>query len=162
MANSYRLMTLKQMVVPNGRLSRTQYLLHITISGVLMVALLIAVMIFYIPLDLTGIPRPLRISAITLAIVPLALFTLFLTIKRAHDLGMPAVVVTPMFISAPFLVARAAFPDAPEALESAVNVTTEIVRTANIGMGFYFLLAPGEKGGNRYGPDPLTDEAHAP
>lgn len=156
MTNSYRLMTLKQMVVPDGRLSRTQYLLHMTISGVLFMALFIAVLIFYIPLDLTGIPRALRIGAITLAIAPLGIFTLFLTVKRAHDLGMPAVVVTPMFISVPFLVARAAFPEAPEALERAVNITTDIVRTANIGMGFYFLLAPGEKGLNRYGPAPLA------
>ena len=156
MTNSYRLMTLKQMVLPEGRLSRTQYLLHMTISGVLFMALFIAFLIFYIPLDIAGIPRALRIGVITLAMAPLGIFTLFLTVKRAHDLGMPAVVVTPMFISVPFLVARAAFPEAPEALESAVNITTDIVRTANIGMGFYFLLAPGEKGWNRYGPDPLA------
>ena len=156
MTNSYRLMTLKQMVVPNGRLSRTQYLLHMTISGVLFMALFIAFLIFYNPLDFEGIPRTLRIGAMTLAMAPLGIFTLFLTVKRAHDLGMPAVVVTPMFISVPFLVARAAFPEAPEALERAVNITTDIVRTANIGMGFYFLLAPGEKGLNRYGPDPLA------
>lgn len=88
------------------------------------------------------------------AVIPWMLM-LFVQIKRAHDLGMPAIVVTPMFVSFPFLFITAVFPASHDALEMWTFTASGIVKYANIGMGTYFLLAPGEKGRNTYGPDPL-------
>jgi uncharacterized membrane protein YhaH (DUF805 family) len=155
-------MTLKQAVVPDGRLARTQYLLHLAIYCVIIGALLLLLWSNFDIYDLDHQRRTLRIVGMGLVFVLPWLLLVYLNIKRAHDLGMPAIVVAPMFISLPFKYIGIFFPEMPHALETLMDVTDEITKTANIGMGFYFLLAPGEKGGNRYGPDPLTDEAHAP
>jgi uncharacterized membrane protein YhaH (DUF805 family) len=162
MANSYRLMTLKQMVMPDGRLSRTQYLLHLAIYSALVLVLVVLLWSFFDIYDLDQRQRQLRALGIGLIFALPWLLLLYLSMKRAHDLGMPAIVVTPMFISVPFRIAGMFFSELPGTLERLIDITDEITKTANIGMGFYFLLAPGEKGDNRYGPDPLSDNAHNP
>lgn len=157
MTGSWQLMTLKEMVSPQGRLPRTRYLLHVAIYGAVLAALTAWLVVHYVKhVSLDMDYTRLRAGGfLMLAGLP-TLLLLYAAIKRAHDLGMPAIVVTPMFLYYPCSFAAILFGNDVMVMGAITSVGGEISKTAVIGMGFYFLLAPGEKGPNRYGPDPLA------
>lgn len=93
-----------------------------------------------------------------LVMLALAYCIFCLHAKRLHDLGLPAAIALVFIIGMPVgLVAGivsqvGAAPEWLDILEKGLN---ELARDANIGFGAYLLLAPGERGDNRYGEDPL-------
>ncbi len=152
----------QQWLSPYGRLCRKSYFASIVVYIVLAVAIML-------PLTLTmfksswPVPPPSQGDVLTWVgggLVTLALnYCIFcLHAKRLHDLGLPAVIALVFVIGTPVaLVAgfMGHFGNAPEWLDALESGLKEVTRDANIGVGTYLLLAPGERGSNRYGEDPL-------
>ncbi len=153
----------QQWLSPYGRLCRKSYFASIVVYIVF--ALVIILPVTLVSLNSSWHARSSSGADLVIwlgeSLADLALYYCIycLQAKRLHDLGLPAVIALvfviglPVALLAGFLAHFGSAPDWLDALEIGVN---EVTRDANIGVGAYLLLAPGERGDNRYGADPLA------
>ncbi len=151
------LLPLSQLLSASGRINRLQYLAQ---WGLYVAILLPIALIIYLVLDSLSYTHSVALLVGTGGLTYLLTY-LFVCLhaKRLHDLGMPAIISAVLVVAAPLAYISALishFTEVPEAWRVFADTVTEISKDANIGMGAYLLMAPGQPGANKYGADPLA------
>jgi len=142
----------------NGRISRLQYFVYGLIWLVIF-SLAIGGLGFaqYASTgqDVTGLSGILMLGAVQLVLM---YFVFCMAGKRAHDLGWSALICLLFLIDIPIdiaaQVARQYVTLAP-ILETIVKGIDVLANIASMGLGLALTFAPGIRGQNKYGPDPL-------
>ncbi|WKL56145.1 DUF805 domain-containing protein [Asticcacaulis sp. ZE23SCel15] len=113
----------------------------------------------------TSIIQYSNVFAIIGVVGLIALWPVFaITVKRLHDMNLPAVLALGHFIPFPlgflssqFILAQIQSPDSNSALFlSATQITMQIVYFYILALLLVLSLVKGTKGQNRYGSDPLS------
>ena len=157
---------LPQLLSPAGRLSRLQYFIYGLICIVVfMVAagILAAAGAFKVDGD-GNLADTSMVGLASYCVLQLALlWCLFvLDVKRLHDLNWPGVIAILVLIDLPFdmvlEVARNVV-NLPPVLGQVQKIVEIIGKIAAFGVGLFLTFGSGNKGQNKYGPDPLKPPA---
>ncbi len=143
----------------DGRISRLQYFVYGLIWLVIF-SLAIGGLGFaqYASADAhldTGLSGILALGAVQLVLM---YFVFCLGGKRAHDLGWSALICLLFLIDIPVDIAAEAarqYVTLPPAIELIVKGVDLLANIASMGLGLALTFAPGMRGQNKYGPDPL-------
>lgn len=141
-----------------GRISRLQYLVFMLAYIITTYVVLFAVILNRPPAtEYTGID-------ISLLIISGALFTAWMYFgycfqaKRLHDIAWPAALALIYLVQIPVLLAAAwaeYFMTVPDSVTDGVKALQNVCNAAGLIIGLFALFKPGDRGPNKYGPDPL-------
>ncbi len=159
-------LSLSALLSASGRMSRLQYFVYGLIYAAIFFAVFLTAALNGLFMlddngDLTN-PTPMSI-AIYGVIYALFLYGLFgLYAKRLHDLGWPAalgilvIIDIPVDLIVPVAKTYIALPPVVDLVRQGVDLVAKI---ATIGLGLMLTFRPGDRGTNKYGPDPLKPPA---
>jgi uncharacterized membrane protein YhaH (DUF805 family) len=148
----------------SGRMSRLQYFVYSLIYVVLFFAVFVGLGgSGLMPLDAEGDPTG-PASVIIYAIVILLFFygIAGLYAKRLHDLGWPAALLILVLFDIPVDLAVSiakAYMTVPPVVDTVQGVVDVLGKVASVGIGLFLTFRAGDKGANKYGPDPLKPPA---
>ena len=157
---------LPQILSPLGRLSRLQYFVY----GLIFLAIFLGV---FVALALGGVfeidanghlAKKSIVSVATYCGLQLTLlWCLFaLDVKRLHDLNWPGAIAILVLIDLPvdlFIEIARNYMILPPVTEQVQKIADIIGKIAALGIGLFLTFGPGNKGQNKYGPDPLRPPA---
>ncbi len=140
-----------QLILPVGRASRLQHVAYWLIFAVAIAAIV----------GLATVVHANALPSFVIAMILLGMYLIFcLLAKRLHDLRVPAIVAF-LLVVIPFArgyceaAAEDGHPILPASWAPALSLAASIWRIV-FGFGLIALFViPGNKGANRYGPDPL-------
>jgi uncharacterized membrane protein YhaH (DUF805 family) len=139
--------------VPKGRLSRIQYFLY----GIVY-ALVYFVVLFGLGMAMATTGRTQLQTGVVAVMSTIATYVFFcLDAKRLHDMNWPAFIAA-ILLSEPLISDYLAVLNGFVPLPDVSRVLPTVNKIWQIGsgiVGLIMLFGPGNKGANKYGPDPL-------
>ena len=143
----------------NGRISRLQYFVYGLIWLVIFVLVIGGLGASeYVNADketLAGLPAILMLGAVQLVLM---YFVFCMAGKRAHDLGWSALICLLFLIDIPVDIAAQVarlYVTLPPVLDTIIKGIDAAANIASTVLGLALTFAPGVRGQNKYGPDPL-------
>ncbi|ESQ79856.1 DUF805 domain-containing protein [Asticcacaulis sp. YBE204] len=139
-----------------GRMSRMQYFVH----GLLFAAVMFSGFMLMGASGLVdeGISTPQAALIYLAVMLPFLYLLVCLYAKRLHDLGWTAWWCVLALFDLPFdlgVTVANAFMVVPETIISANNIIGMVGNVTGLGLGLVLTFKAGDRGPNKYGPDPL-------
>jgi uncharacterized membrane protein YhaH (DUF805 family) len=155
------LLPINELLNPYGRITRLQYVVHLALYTAILLPLAGVLIVVGIGGFFEAHPIVVLCNVATIGLA--GSFLMFcLHAKRLHDVGLPAVIGLVMLTGGPAVLGVFAvrllnmqFIDSAFPFITLASGVFGIFSNASIGIGGYLMMAPGQKGDNPYGLDPL-------